>query len=1167
MPRGYRHLNFSFAGGELSPEMWSRYDDARFQSGAARMRNMISHPRGSVARRPGFEMVREIKDSTREARLLPFRFSTDQTHAIEMGRATVDGDDTGYFRFHTNGGTLLQLLPDTYRAPHTATGLASGTNIWSIGTHDFVTGDPVVLTMEPSTAAVTFLATTSRVVRTLHGFANGDAVLFRAGSGSLPPEIVPGQIYFVRDKTNDDFKLTLRRDGQAVKLTTDGAPTNHVACLPDAIPHGSSSVPAPIVVDVNTTYYIIRHSGTQVKLAMTKADADAGYEMNFIGQGTSAFNDIRFHYDYRNGSVTFDTVAGSPFYCRKTPWGTPGALQVNLNDHLEASHGVTDPVYWVRQPGSSSTVTFTLGTDRVDWTAHLLSDGDPVTFSTDGTLPTEIVAGTVYYVRNSTANDFQIAASVPGPVVTLSGAPSGTNTAFANGIYEVPHTYAEEMLFEVNIAQSADVVTLTHIDKPAAELRRLGATHWVLADVEFNSTVVAPTGADVEPTPSQGETVIGVTAATPANLTTANDHSFAVSELVRITDVGDIPDGRYVVRGTAANKVTLKGFESGQDITSGTTTFLPTSRIRAAGLFEDDESAYVVTARDDNNEESAASNEATTDNDMNSPGAFNTISWDPVAGAQRYRIYKKTNGLFGFIGETESSETSFKDDNILPDLSVTPPILDGAVRKTSAVTFNLARNGVVWTDHDLEAGAPVVFSTDQTFPTGIDHDTTYYVLEPSQNEFLLSATPTGTTEEPLTGSPAGLHSAVSGVFPAAVVYFEQRRVFGGARLRPQDVRLTASSTESDLSYSLPTQDSDRIHIRLAARERSSIRHAVSAGHLLLLTSAAEFRLTPLVDNNALAPGSVSARAPTHVGVSVVAPVVVNNTVLLPADRGGHLREMGFVDSVGDYVTGDVSLRAAHLFDGRTIVQMAYHQAPHPIVWAVSSAGTLLGFSYIPEEQSAGWHEHDIGSSSDTVESCTAIAEDAEDRLYVITNRGGSRYVERMGKQTIDAIEDTFFVDWGVSYDGAAVSSLFLPHLTGLAVVYLADGVTGTGTVSLAGTLTLTTAASKIHVGLTYTSELRTLPLGMQLDAALGSGRTKNINQVWVRVVDSGAFDVGAELTSLVDSPTPVSGQLLTELVPVTIRGAWNAEGQVYVQQDDPLPLIVVALTMEVASGG
>jgi hypothetical protein len=265
------------------------------------------------------------------------------------------------------------------------------------------------------------------------------------------------------------------------------------------------------------------------------------------------------------------------------------------------------------------------------------------------------------------------------------------------------------------------------------------------------------------------------------------------------------------------------------------------------------------------------------------------------------------------------------------------------------------------------------------------------------------------------------------------------------------------------------------------------------------------------------------------------------------------------------VTGDVSIRASHLFEDRSIVQLAYHQAPNPIVWVVSSSGTMLGLTYVPEEQIAGWHEHDIDGS---VESCVVVSEGVADRLYIVANRNGTRYVERMGDTTAEiVIADAFHVDSGITYSGTAVTSLFIPHLADQAVVFLADGVVGSGTVSAAGVLTLTTPASKVHVGLAYDSELQTLPVGMQVDAALGSGRTKNINKVFLRVRASGPFEVGPTLDALSPSPVPVSGELVTALVRVMVGGTWNLEGQVYVRQSDPLPLIVTGLTLDIASGG
>ena len=39
-----RILQRSFAGGEMSPEMYGRIDDVKYQTGAAKMRNFIATP-------------------------------------------------------------------------------------------------------------------------------------------------------------------------------------------------------------------------------------------------------------------------------------------------------------------------------------------------------------------------------------------------------------------------------------------------------------------------------------------------------------------------------------------------------------------------------------------------------------------------------------------------------------------------------------------------------------------------------------------------------------------------------------------------------------------------------------------------------------------------------------------------------------------------------------------------------------------------------------------------------------------------------------------------------------------------------------------------------------------------------------------------------------------
>jgi hypothetical protein len=80
--------------------------------------------------------------------------------------------------------------------------------------------------------------------------------------------------------------------------------------------------------------------------------------------------------------------------------------------------------------GKTSAVTITNASPGVvTWTAHGLQAGDAVVFTTTGSLPTGLTAGTVYYVKAPAANTFTVSATVGGAAINTSSAGSGTHTA------------------------------------------------------------------------------------------------------------------------------------------------------------------------------------------------------------------------------------------------------------------------------------------------------------------------------------------------------------------------------------------------------------------------------------------------------------------------------------------------------------------------------------------------------------------------------------------------------------------------------------------------------------------------------------------------------------------------------------------------------------------
>lgn len=411
-----------------------------------------------------------------------------------------------------------------------------------------------------------------------------------------------------------------------------------------------------------------------------------------------------------------------------------------------------------------------------------------------------------------------------------------------------------------------------------------------------------------------------------------------------------------------------------------------------------------------------------------------------------------------------------------------------------------------------------------------------------------------------------------GNWPSAVGYFEQRKVFAGFTQDPQRIVMTASSTESDLSYSLPTQDTDRINFRIASREFNQIQHIVPLAQLMLLTTGAEMRVSPL-NSDAITPSSISVRPQSYIGTDTVQPVIVNNNVIYASARDGHLRELAYQYSAGGYVAGDLCLRSAHLFDFRRVKDMALYKAPVPIVWAVSSDGRLLGLTYIPEQQIGSWHRHDTEGA---FESCACISEEDEDRLYVVTcreiNGKAVRFIERMSSMQFENLSDAFFVDCGTTYRGDPVSTVGgLSWLEGKKVAILADGAVVPQQTVVNGQVKLSVPASIITIGLPYESDAKTLPAIIN-DSSYGLGRNKNVSRVTLKVYRTSGIFVGPSFDDDVlveykqrttepcgSPPAMVSGDVSIRLLP-----SWTDTGSICIRQSDPLPLTLLSYSLDLS---
>jgi hypothetical protein len=138
---------------------------------------------------------------------------------------------------------------------------------------------------------------------------------------------------------------------------------------------------------------------------------------------------------------------------------------------------------------------------------------------------------------------------------------------------------------------------------------------------------------------------------------------------------------------------------------------------------------------------------------------------------------------------------------------------------------------------------------------------------------------------------------------------------------------------------------------------------------------------------------------------------------------------------------------------------------------------------------------------------------SRDELWILADLDGDRAIlqladwwdEDAGTDKADA----FFVDWGVSYDGApqAVFTTGLDHLEGRQVRILADGAVVEGQTVTGGSITLPTAASKVHIGLGYQARFKLLQAEIR-GAPTAQGLRKRLIRLLARLIDAGSLLIG-----------------------------------------------------------
>lgn len=134
-----------------------------------------------------------------------------------------------------------------------------------------------------------------------------------------------------------------------------------------------------------------------------------------------------------------------------------------------------------------SVVTLSIASPGVvTWNDHGLKNGSTFKFSTTGSLPTGVTAGTLYYViaAGLTQNSFQFAATNGGAAINTTGSQSGVHTAQSTPLLPTNYTHFRR------------IFTLRRISGAIQPFRHNGdEVKWVTPVLDRNSTALLAAGS------------------------------------------------------------------------------------------------------------------------------------------------------------------------------------------------------------------------------------------------------------------------------------------------------------------------------------------------------------------------------------------------------------------------------------------------------------------------------------------------------------------------------------------------------------------------------------------------------------------------------------------------------------------------------------------------
>lgn len=346
-----------------------------------------------------------------------------------------------------------------------------------------------------------------------------------------------------------------------------------------------------------------------------------------------------------------------------------------------------------------------------------------------------------------------------------------------------------------------------------------------------------------------------------------------------------------------------------------------------------------------------------------------------------------------------------------------------------------------------------------------------------------------------------------------------------------------------------------------------IQWLLASDELFIGTSVNEYVLRPASNAEGIGPGNLKIARQSSRGSAALRPIDLGGKpIFLQRNRRKLLALVE--DTYGRFGNEDLTRYADHIGNS-PFVELCWQREPLQLVWTVRADGSLAGANYMPDEQVLGWFRRPLaaGLFARSITSVTS-PDGRRDQLWCAVERADGWSIMQLAPWALagEVPDNPVMCDAALTYAGASIDTISLPHLANAMVEVVGDGAwLGTFQADGYGTVTLPRSVRKAMAGLAFPAYIDLLPPEAGGDNGPAQGRMKRGSRLGLRLQNSLGLQIIGPSGHKTDVENTYPTTDLTAAIPPITRdefldivGTWDRAGQVRIARVAPFPSTLLA---------